>query len=155
MFSMGCHVLPGFSAWGKGFGTWYWNETVDIMHRKRNMLYTRRDSFSLIPAFYSSKTNLMGFIIMWSCLPREICSSLGEMLILSWKEEKEVSRRLNSCVSSFYRLLLKQMDRGIVVVELVFLECVFMVYRGVQLGITAVSNSKSEIISCRSSAKLL
>lgn len=110
MFSVGCHVLPGFSAGGKGFGTWYWNETVDIMHRKRNMPYGCRDSFGVIPAFCSSKTNLMGFIIMSSCLPKEIGSSLGEMLVLSWKEEKGASRRLNSCVSSFYRLVLKQMD---------------------------------------------
>lgn len=66
----------------------------------------------------------MGCIVMWSCLPKEICSSLGEMLILFWKKEKEASKRLNSRVSSFYRLVLKQMDRGIVVVELVLLECV-------------------------------
>lgn len=124
MFSVGCHVLPGFSAWETGFGAWYWNETVDIMHRKRNILYTWRDSFGLIPALCSSKPNLMGCIVMWSCLPKEICSSLGEMLILSWKKEKEASKRLNSRVSSFYRLVLKQMDRGIVVVELVLLECV-------------------------------
>lgn len=64
MFSMGSHVLPGSLHEKKPLEHGNWNGIVEILYRKKTTLYTWRDSYGLILTFCSSKTNLMGFIVI-------------------------------------------------------------------------------------------